>query len=495
MSMMAKTDAALARLFQRLDSMPNPVDERLSAVFQEWLDQRQQLIAPPPQALVSPGSSAAEQAFIFRQDPSAPHGYLLTSGARSAEALIGAISTGDRLEAAKNRRGAVRLRRLFNLVARTGEPILALFGARRPAAQPIYVELLVAPLSTDGRTVDSFLACASTRLVASAAKVAARRMPPHLLLFAFNSSRYFGERLANELGLPLSPIEERIFEDGEEKCRPLVDVRGRDICVISGLERSGGESVHDRLCKLLFFIATLKTNGASRVTVVAPYLAYMRKDRQTKEQDPLTAACVARLFETVGTDCLMTMDTHNLAAFQNAFRCLHMHLTAYEAFALHFAKLPEPAEVTVVSPDLGGVKRADMFREALEKRLHRPVGKAFLEKQRSQGVVSGDLFAGDVQGRTAIILDDIISSGTTMARAARACAERGAAHIHICATHGLFSADAAANLANPSIDEILVSDTIDIAEPHRGDKRLTIVPVAKVFASAIARSCEETAAR
>jgi ribose-phosphate pyrophosphokinase len=251
--------------------------------------------------------------------------------------------------------------------------------------------------------------------------------------------------------------------------------------------------VHDRLCKLLFFIATLKTNGASRVTAVVPYLAYMRKDRQTKDQDPLTALYVARLFETVGTDCLITMETHNLSAFQNAFRCLTMHLMAYEAFASFFASLPDSAQVTVVSPDLGGGKRADMFRAVLEKSLHRPVGKAFLEKQRSEGVVSGDIFAGDVKGRTVIILDDIISSGTTMARAAQACAERGAAEIHLCATHGLFSKDAVANLAAPLITGILVTDTVDVGEPYRGGKGLTIVPVAGLFADAIAQ-CRENAA-
>lgn len=494
MSMMAKTNAALARLFQRLDSLPRPSDQQLSDVFQEWLDRRRQLIAPTPEALIAPGSTAAARAFTFRRDAATPQDYVLTSDPAPAAALIGELPAGGRLAAAKNRRGAVRLRRLFDMVGRTGEPILAVFSTRYRHAPSVYVELLVAPLSSDGRTIDSFLASASMRRLSSAAtKVFPNRVPPNVLLFALQGSGSFGERVASELGLPLSQVEERIFEDGEEKTRPLVEVRGRDVCVVSGLARSGDQSVHDRLCKLLFFIATLKTNGASRVTVAAPYLAYMRKDRQTKLRDPLTAAYVARLFEAVGTDCLLTMDTHNLAAFQNAFRCLNVHLTAYEAFASHFANLAGSAEVTVVSPDLGGAKRAEMFREALEKLLHRPVGMAFMEKQRSQGIVSGDLFAGEVRGRTAVIIDDIISSGTTMARAAQACADRGAAHIHLCASHALFSSDAAANLAAPFIDEILVSDTVEVAAPYRDDKRLTIMPVAGLFAGAIARFYEAEA--
>ncbi|CAN7637804.1 ribose-phosphate diphosphokinase [Neorhizobium sp. LjRoot104] len=494
MTMMAKPDKTLSRLFQRLDSAPSHMDERLSAVLQEWLDRRKQLIAPSPEAMLSPASSAADQAFIFQRDPSAPRRYLLTSGASSAEVLIGEVSMGGHLETARNRRGAVRLRRLFELVGETGEPILALFGTKSAEGKSFYVELLVAPLSKNGKYIDAFLSCVSARQVASAAtKTVPHWIQPPPLLFAFDSSKHFGERVAAELGLPLCSIEERVFEDGEEKTRPLAHVRGREVYVVSGLERSGSLSVHDRLSKLLFFIATLKTNGAARVTAVVPYLAYMRKDRQTKEQDPLNSAYVARLFETVGTDCLITMETHNLAAFQNAFRCHTMHLTAYEAFAAFFANLPRSAEVSVVSPDLGGAKRADMFREVLEKALRQPIGKAFLEKQRSQGVVSGDLFAGDVKGRVVIILDDIISSGTTMARAARACAERGAAQIWLCATHGLFSKDAAANLAVPFIDGIVVTDTINIGQPYRCDKRLTIIPVAAVVAGTIAQ-CHGSAA-
>lgn len=494
MTTMAKTKKALTRLFQRLDSVPSPTDERLAAVLQEWLDRRQQLIAPAPQALMTAGTSAAEKAFIFRKDPDAPRHYLLSSGADAAAPLIGRISAGDRLDAAADRRGAVRLRRLFDMVGETGEPILGIFSSKSAEAGPIHTELLVAPLSSNGKSVDAFLASASVQRTEPApARTPVRWPQPHPMLFAFESSRIFGERVAARLGLSLSPIEERFFEDGEEKTRPLAHVRGRDIHVISSLDGTDRESVHDRLCKLLFFIATLKTNGASRVTAVTPYLAYMRKDRQTKEQDPLTAAYVARLFEAVGTDRLITMESHNLSAFQNAFRCPTLHLTAYGAFAAHFAGLLQSAEVTVVSPDLGGGKRADMFRVVLEKVLRRPVGKGFVEKQRSQGVVSGDLFAGDVQGRVVIIMDDLISSGTTMARAAEACKQRGATGIHLCATHGLFSKEAAGHLALPFIDSIVVADTVETGRRYGGDKRLTVIPVTNIFADAIAECCETSA--
>lgn len=495
MTTMAKTKKALTRLFQRMDSVPSPTDEHLSAVLQEWQDKRQLLIAPAPESLVATGTSAAERAFIFRKDAAIPLHYLLSTGADSAEPLIGRISTGDRLETAANRRGAVRLRRLFEMVGETGEPILGTFSSKSADAKLVYTELLVAPLSSNGKVVDAFLACVSVQRIDSApARTSIRWPQPHPMLFAFGSSKAFAERVAARLGLPLSPIEERVFEDGEEKTRPLAHVRGRDVYVISSLDKTDRESVHDRLCKLLFFIATLKTNGASRVTAVTPYLAYMRKDRQTKEQDPLTAAYVARLFEAVGTDRLITMESHNLAAFQNAFRCPTVHLTAYEAFAAHFAGLLRSADVTVVSPDLGGGKRADMFRVVLEKVLRRPVAKGFVEKQRSQGVVSGDLFAGDVQGRVVIIMDDLISSGTTMARAAEACKQRGATGIYLCATHGLFSKEAAGHLALPFIDGIVVADTVEAGRRYAGDGRLIVIPVASIFADAIAECCE-TAAR
>ena len=221
----------------------------------------------------------------------------------------------------------------------------------------------------------------------------------------------------------------------------------RDVFVIHSLYGEPAQSANDKLVRLLFFIGALKDAAAGRVTAVVPYLAYARKDRKTKARDPVTTRYVACLFEAVGTDCVVTLDVHNLAAFQNAFRCRTENLEANSLFVAHFAPLVRDAEVAVVSPDAGGIKRAEQFRNRLADALQRPVGAAFAEKYRSAGVVSGEALVGDVGGKVAIIIDDLISAGTTIARAAQACRDHGATRVLAAASHGLFAGAANAVLA------------------------------------------------
>lgn len=311
--------------------------------------------------------------------------------------------------------------------------------------------------------------------------------PP--LLFAFRSCRPWAERVAARLGLPLGAHEERSFEDGEHKTRPLVNVRGRDVFVLQALHGEPGESINDRLCRLLFFVGALKDASAASVTAVVPYLAYARKDRRTKPRDPVTTRYVAALFESVGTDRIVTLDVHNLAAYQNAFRCRSEHLEANRLFVDHFRALVGVEPVAVVSPDPGGIKRAERFRESLASALERPVGAAFAEKYRSSGVVSGDLVVGDVAGRTAIVLDDLIATGGTLARTARACIGLGAKRVYAAATHGVFVADAADRLADAALSGIVVTDSVPPSRLRTGaaQAKLSVLPTDALFAEAIRR--------
>ncbi|MGZ3240654.1 MAG: ribose-phosphate diphosphokinase [Burkholderiaceae bacterium] len=281
-----------------------------------------------------------------------------------------------------------------------------------------------------------------------------------LIIFALNSSRKFGEEVSRQLDIALSPHEEREFEDGEHKARPLVSVRDKDVFVVQSLHGDEQQSGNDKLCRLLFFIGALNDAAAARVTAVVPYLAYARKDRKTKPHDPVTTRYVAALFEAVGTDTIMTMDVHNLAAYQNAFRCGAENLEANKLFVAHFTPLLTEREVVVVSPDAGGIKRAEQFRQILMQALDKPVGAAFAEKHRSGGVVSGEMLIGDVNGKDAIIIDDLISTGNTIIRTANACHALGAARIFAAATHGLFTGDANAVLATPVLERIAVTDTV-----------------------------------
>lgn len=313
------------------------------------------------------------------------------------------------------------------------------------------------------------------------------------LLFGLAQSRAFAERIAAHLGTALAPHEEREFEDGEHKTRPLVSVRGCDCFVYHNLYGEPQASANDRLCRLLFFCAALKQNGAARVTAIAPYLPYARKDRQTKPRDPVTSRYVAQLFEAVGVDRVVVLDVHNLAAFQNAFRIEAISLTARPLFLRHLLPRLSGAEPVVVSPDAGGAKRAEAFRELLEAHLNHPVPLAFLEKKRSSGVVSGEAVVGEVEGRIAVVIDDIVASGTTMRRAAEALRRQGARSVIACATHGLFTEGAQAVLESGAFDAFLVTDTIPPfrlpAEVARD--RVSPVETAPLLAEAIRRLHED----
>ncbi|MEX0704919.1 MAG: ribose-phosphate pyrophosphokinase [Planctomycetales bacterium] len=312
-----------------------------------------------------------------------------------------------------------------------------------------------------------------------------------LALFALDASRDFGRAVSEALGVSPSGHEEREFEDGEHKARSLVNVRDRDVFVVQSLYGDAEQTVNDKLCRLLFFLGALRDAAAGRVTAVVPYLCYARKDRRTKPRDPVTTRYVAKLFEAVGADRILTMDVHNLVAFENAFdRTRPEHLQATKLFVQHFAdRLRGEDDLVVVSPDVGGVKRAEQFREALARALGASPGSGFMEKQRSGGVVRGEALVGDVEGRTAILIDDLISGGTTLLRAAQACKKRGAKAVHGAATHGVFSPEAEAKLDDPALDSIVVTDTVPPfrLSPRFVERKVTVLDASRMFAEAVRR--------
>ena len=313
---------------------------------------------------------------------------------------------------------------------------------------------------------------------------------PHrpLSVFGLHRSLELAERVAGRLDVALAPHEEREFEDGEHKARPLQDVHGHDAYVIHVLHGDDGASVNDRLCRLLFFCGALKDAGAAHVTAVVPYLCYARKDRRTKLHDPVITRYVAALFEAVGMNRVITLEVHNVAAFENAFRIPTWHIEAAPLLAAHFAARLAGAQVVSVAPDAGGAKRSEQFRLALEKLTGREVGSAHMEKYRSAGVVSGTLFAGDVSGRVAVIIDDLISTGGTLVRAAQACRAAGAVQVFAAAAHGLFVGGAAELFATSAVDGVTVTDTVPPSDvPAATAARcLTVLDSSEAIAHAIA---------
>ena len=299
--------------------------------------------------------------------------------------------------------------------------------------------------------------------------------------------RALAEAVAADLDTTVAAHEDRRFEDGECKVRPLVDPRGEDAYVFQGLHGTADESPHDKLVRLLMFVATLRDHGARRVTAVVPYLAYARKDRRTKPHDPLGLRVVAQLLEAVGAAQVVVLEVHNLAAFENAFRIPTVHVDARRALEAAVLPLIGAGPVAVASPDPGGTKRAQLWRDELESRLQRPVGFAMVDKTRSAGVLGGGrLVAGDVERATVILFDDLIATGDTLARAQSALRATGARRVIACAAHGLFVGAAASTLADAGFDQVLVTDSVPpfrLPEGHRVP--LGIATCAPLFAEAL----------
>lgn len=310
-----------------------------------------------------------------------------------------------------------------------------------------------------------------------------------MLIFALSESRVFGERIADQLGVALSRHEEREFPDGEFQARPLVSLRGRDVFVVQSLHAGPEASIADKLTRLLLFLATVRDSGARRVTAIIPYLAFARQDRQVRPRDPLALRSAALLLEAVGVDTVVTIDVHNIAAFQNAFRCRTVHLEAAGELTRKAIEIGLDDPVVVASPDLGGAKRAQLFAERLKKASAAPVRLAFMEKRRLDGGVAGTEFAGDVKGAHVLIVDDMISTGTTLVRAAEACRAHGAHRMQAFATHGLFSGAAGQRLAAAGLEKIIVTDTVPPFRLQQDavDNQVEIVSVAPLFAAAVRR--------
>jgi ribose-phosphate pyrophosphokinase len=306
-------------------------------------------------------------------------------------------------------------------------------------------------------------------------------------IFALKTSRAFGQKVADHLGLALEDHEERSFEEGEHKTRPLVNVRGADVFVIHSLYGEPDESVNDRLCRLLFFAGALRDASAGHVTAIAPYVCYARKDRKTQNRDPVTTRYLASLFEAVDVDRVVTIDVHNLAAYQNAFRCQTEHLEARPLFAQHLTAACTDDDLVVLSPDVGGLKRAEAFRRSLEVAMGREVGIGFMEKHRALGEVSGERLYAEVGGKTVVMTDDIIGSGTTMERAAKACLTADSKQVFAAATHGLFVGRASEVIGGGALRPTLVTDS---GPPFRLDPaiveaKVEILSTAALFADAI----------
>jgi ribose-phosphate pyrophosphokinase len=310
------------------------------------------------------------------------------------------------------------------------------------------------------------------------------------LLFALSESAELGAQIADQARIRLAPLEERPFEEGEFKLRPLSSVRDRTVFVVQCLAGTTEVSAAQRLIRLLFLLFGLHDAGAQRMIAVVPYLSFARKDRRTQPRDPVNTRYMAQLLETTGLDRLIALDVHNPAALDNAFRIPVDHLSAIPMFVDHFATQCTAGRTVVASPDVGGVKRVQVFRELLEQRLGQEVELAFIEKRRSGGRVSGGRVVGQVQGCAVIVLDDLCASGGTLLRAAAAMREAGAQDVHAAVTHAPLPSGLDALVASELVTRVVVTDSVG-AGLHQASLRardkLCTLPIAPLFGQAIAR--------
>ena len=314
---------------------------------------------------------------------------------------------------------------------------------------------------------------------------------PAPLLFALSESRALAPAIGQEARVALGVLEERRFEGGEVKIRPLQSARGRIAYVFQSLAGSGEPSVSERLLRLLFLLSTLRDAGASQRVALIPYLAFARKERRTQLRDPVNTRYVAQLLEASGADRIMALDVHSPAALDNAFRIPVDHLSALPLMVDHFATRLPGTGLAIVSPDIGGIKRTQIFREMLERRLQREVELAFIEKRRSMGVVSGGTLVGNAAGREVILLDDLCATGGTLLRAAAICRRAGATAVHVAVTHVPLAAGLDAILAAEDIASIVTTDSVGPLDPAPappgGPQKLVALSIAPLFGQALRR--------
>lgn len=297
-----------------------------------------------------------------------------------------------------------------------------------------------------------------------------------LMLFSGRSHPALAEQVASCIGVELAPTSLFDFANGEIFVRFLESARGSDAFVL----QSHTAPINQWIMEQLIMVDALKRASAKRITVVLPFFGYARQDKKNRGREPISARLMADLFSTAGADRLMTVDLHT-AQIQGFFDGPVDHLFALPILADYVAGRLDTSQVTIVAPDAGRVRVAERWTD----RLGAPL--AIIHKRRDPDVANEvKVFevVGKVAGRTCVIVDDMIDTGGTIVKAAEALFEQGAARVVATATHGVLSGSAVDRLKNSAIDEVVVTDTLPVAEDKRFDK-LTELSIAPLIARAI----------
>ena len=302
-----------------------------------------------------------------------------------------------------------------------------------------------------------------------------------LKLFTLNSNRELASEIATEIGIPLGKNTVTRFSDGEVQINIEESIRGCDVFIV----QSTSGPVNEHIMELLIMLDALKRASARTISVVLPYYGYARQDRKARAREPITAKLVADLLTTAGATRAIVLDLH-APQIQGFFNIPIDHLVAAPILSDYFlTKDFDPAELVIVSPDHGGVTRARKMAD----RLKAPI--AIIDKRRPRPNVAEVMnIVGNVEGKTCILIDDIIDTAGTISIAAAALMESGAKEVYACCTHPVLSGPAIQRINDSVIKELVITNSIQLSEGKTSPK-IKELSVAKLLADAIVRVYEE----
>jgi ribose-phosphate pyrophosphokinase len=305
-------------------------------------------------------------------------------------------------------------------------------------------------------------------------------MNRELRVFTGSAHPALGESIVRHLGLSLGRAHLSRFMDGEVWFQIQDNVRGADVFVV----QPTSPPVNENLMELLVMLDAFKRSSASRITAVMPYYGYARQDRKDKPRVPITAKLVADLLSAAGTDRILTMDLH-ASQIQGFFDVPVDHLFAAPVIMDYVSKLRLP-NLTVVSPDAGGVERARAYAKRLDAAL------AIVDKRRdTPNVAEVHRVVGEVEGRTALIVDDIVDTGGTLAKVAEAVKRAGAREVLASSSHAVLSGDALRKIEASPLSKLIVTDSMPLSEEKSRSEKVVVLSVGELLAKAIRNIHEE----
>jgi ribose-phosphate pyrophosphokinase len=300
-------------------------------------------------------------------------------------------------------------------------------------------------------------------------------------IFSGSANRPLAQEIAKNLGLELAEAQVAAFADGENNIQIHENVRGADVFVV----QPTCTPVNHHIMELLFMVHALKLSSAERITAVLPYYGYARQDRKDKPRVPISAKLVARLIEASGADRVLTLDLH-AAQIQGFFDIPVDHLFGTPVMIDYF-KSREMPNLTVVSPDAGGVERARAFA----KRLNAPL--AIIDKRREEANVAEVMnVIGEVADRNCLMVDDLIDTAGTLVKGSEALLDHGAKSVSACATHAVLSGPAVKRIQESSLKEVVVTNSIPLSSEARQCGKIRALTIAPLLARAVQSIHEET---